>query len=540
MRPTSAILTPSNASPPPATNHPFMLLITVPLDSPKLRQTYDWPSSDVPSPIIPSAYDYAMPSSSISETGLGLGSELDSTSQSTTQDTGETASCGVGGHTSPTLPNTSVKARIVVKHHLSFRLSIDIFEFEGEFEPEDMDLEAIEEQQLQRAQGRQAMSVGSQNSGPTINPGLGLCDLQGHCSTLGEKIAFGRLKRGTEEHHAMANDSDHASTASPLPFELTGLDELDGNGAQQPSQSATGLCNPVAGGQDLDQDDGHLLPKPPQFGLANNLSSQRRGSQVSLGTVGTNDGSSSVTTASATTLRARMCSSVSGTSDGGGSSVLHPSADASSGIDGGVGGPGGLMAGAIGALKKKASFSGLAHALGTTAASLAAHHLQPRQQPSQASDNHSRVIVRKLKDFVIRVPITVVIQVDEQGRAAGAHAPDEEVSAPGTAVTTNPVSTATSVVTEPAEGREEPKSKSGLNGTEGFSHLSKVTAAMGAASILTRSNETMASSPMLHWHDGLWPEQEKGQRVFGLEHADEEFNEDFIVVDAEEVDGDEF
>ncbi|CAO3570238.1 unnamed protein product [Mortierella alpina] len=569
-RPTSAVLTPSYAYPSPAASHPFMLLIPVPLDSPKLRQTYDWPSPDVPSPVIPSAYDYAMPSSSISETGLGLGSELDSTSQSTTQDIGETASRGVGGHISPTLPNTSAKARIVVKHHLSFRLSIDVFEYEGELEQEDMDLEAIEEQQFRGAQSRQAMSVGSQNSGPAFNPDLGLRDSQGHCYALEETRGFEHLKGRTEGHHATATDSEFASSASPLPFELTGVDELDGNGAQQPSQSAPGLCSSYAGERDVDQDGERLLQKPSFFGLANALSFQRRGSQASLGTVGTNDSSSSGTTASASTLKAQTCNGVSGTSAGGRNSVLHPPADASSVNDGGAGGSGGLMAGAIGALKKKASFSGLAHALGATVASAAAHHPQPRQQPSQASSNHRRVVVRKLKDFVIRVPITVVIQVDEQGRAAEAygttrscpsvryedidlghkdvtcaslrqsHAPDEEVPTPGTAVTTNPISTAISVTTEPSGGTEEPKSTIVLTGAEGFPLVSKVAAPKEASSILTRSDEIVSSSSTSHWHDGLWSEQENGQCGYGLELADEEFGEDFIVVDAEEVGGDEF
>ncbi|KAF9928296.1 hypothetical protein BGZ67_007073 [Mortierella alpina] len=427
-----------------------------------------------------------------------------------------------------------------------------------------MDLEAIEDQQLQRSRGHQ-LSL-RPHSGPTVHSDLGFQDLEEHYSTLEETMGSGRLKGGTEDQHAPANNSAVASRISPLPFELTDVNELNRNSAHHHTQPALPLFNSAAGLLDLDQDDGHLLQKPPSLGLACALPSQRRGSQGSLETIGSNYSSSSGTANSASLPAAQTCNNVSGTGAGGGS-ALHPLVDASSGGggDGGGGSRGSLMAGAIGALKKKASFSGLAHALGTTATSLAAHH--HRQQPSQASSNQSRVDVRKLKDFVIRVPITVVIQVDEHGRAAGAHgttgscndvrcedigqkdvastllrrshATHEETSASGSAATINLATPARSVVIEPSARMREPKFTSALESTEALSCLSKIAAPMRASSNLTRSDEVVASPSVLHWHDGLWPEQENDQHVSSLEHADEQFSDDFIVVDAEEVDGDE-
>ncbi|KAF9283240.1 hypothetical protein BGZ68_005479 [Mortierella alpina] len=500
IRPTSVVLTSSSTSPSPATNHPFMLLIPVPLNSPNLRQTYDWPSSEMPSPILPSAYDYAMPGSLISETGLGLGSELDSTSQATTQDAGETVSFGVDGYISPTLPNTSaVKARIVVKHHLSFRLSIDVLEYEGEYEQEDMDLEAIEEQQLQRARSRQAISVGS-HSGSIANFDLGLSDLKGSCSTPEETTG---CRGGAEEQHATAADVKFASGISIPPFERTGVNISHGNSDQPHLQPALSFFNSAAGLLDLDEDDGHPLQEPALLGLSCALPAQRRGSQGSLGTVRSNYSSNSGTATSASLMRAQTCNSVSGASSGG-SSVLYPLADVSSGSGGG-GGSGGLMAGAIGVLKKKASFSGLASALGTTSTSIATHHLQPRQQPSQASISQNRAVVRKLKDFVIRVPITVVIQVDEQGRAAGAYG------------------TTGSCSNVPCENVD-------LGQGDGANTL------LRQSNVAHEDVSVPASSSASHWRGGFWREQESDQLRVNLENADEDFDEDFIVVDAEEVD----
>ncbi|KAF9573263.1 hypothetical protein EC968_008802 [Mortierella alpina] len=501
MRPTSVVPPPNYSTPSQARNHPFMLLIPVPLDSPKLRQTYNWPSSDMPSPIIPSPYDYTMPCSLISETGLGLASELDSMSQSITHDEGELASHGVCGYIPPTVPSTStVKARIVVKHHLSFRLSIDVLEYEGEYEQEDTELEALEEQQLQREKDHQVMSLES-DSGLTNNSDLRLRDLKGHSSTPEETKGFGRLKGGSREQHAPANDLWCASRESSLPLRLAGVNESDGNSSQRHIQPSPGF---------LEQEAGRLLQKSPLLGLACALPFHRRGSQGSLGTVGSSCSSSSGTATSASLLRVQACSNVVGTSDSGGA-VLQPLADASnaSGVGGDGGGSRGLMAETIGALKKKTSFSGLVSALGTTATSLATHHLQPQQQPSQASSSQTRVVARKLKDFVIRVPITVVIQVDEQGQAVGAY---------GTTETCGTVRCEEIVF--------------GQNDATGT--LLRPSYAPHAE---IRANEDVTFSSTAQ---GLWPKQANDQRVLSLEQPDEEFGDDFIVVDAEEVDGDDF
>ncbi|KAI1308428.1 hypothetical protein EDD11_004279 [Mortierella claussenii] len=487
---------PSPINQTPTASKPFMLLFPVLLDSPKLRQTFTWPSAETPAPVANQPFalgalpmpgvastvdaegDYPTPQAlyqmalrgkvADQATGTGSGeaedSEKDLVTGEITVDDSPPSSPLTGspaghhhyrGHNylqNHAVLLASTRPRIEVKHYLSFRLSIDLLEFENEIEQDDgLDLGAVEEQQLQQARKRQELSayrsnVGSPSTTPSLSPFGGAGDPAS--------------PRGS-----------HSVTASPGGMAVPSLGRASAGtltantpaGANSTTvQPALSFLNSAAGLLDLEkdlQDDGAIrrardlhsqrasrsnsasglgllqspLTSPPQplLGAAYDLD-QRRGSNAS---------------------QATMKSTISGNSHFQTMNVL------SSGS-----GSGGLVAGAIGAIKEKASSSTLSAMMnvvtgggggGGSSSSDKGHsnhagssqsqyeiiggHAHPAEagsgpetaaataeagvatmSSSTSSSNpaHRRhrsgtVHVHKLKDFVIRVPITVFIQVDD-------------------------------------------------------------------------------------------------------------------------------
>ncbi|KAH7042557.1 hypothetical protein BKA57DRAFT_441413 [Linnemannia elongata] len=356
----------------PQCSQPFMLLIPVPLDNPRLRQTFSWPSSETPSPIAPSAYDYSLPRNAGAESGVGFGSEFDYMSQPTLYEMMGTISRG-GGPTATTIPSgPPAKARIEMKHYLTFRLSLDMLEFEGEPEQDDIDLEAIEEQQLQEARDRQDLSPASGR--PVTGDGL---------SQLGPAGSLPTFTTADQDH---AREGASSSPVTP-PSNNTSF------GAASTSEYA-------------------IAPAPEQFGMVY----ERRGSKESLGTV------RSATSGNSAKIMGSGGGTLSSLSQTHASSALSSGSNVSDRAPPTLTGnnirSGGLVAGALGALKKKASAAGLGNIVGASSTSTLA-------QPHHSTDHRPvatqrRVTVHKLKDFVIRVPITIIIQVDDRNKVTNA------------------------------------------------------------------------------------------------------------------------
>ncbi|KAG9066511.1 hypothetical protein KI688_001739 [Linnemannia hyalina] len=353
-------------------SQPFMLLVPVPLDNPRLRQTFSWPSSETPSPFAPSAYDFSLLRNTGAESGVGFGSEFDYPSQLTLSEMMGTISRG-GGPTATTIPSgPPAKARIEVKHYLSFRLSLDMLEFEGEPEQDDVDLEAIEEQQLQEARDRQDLS-----------------------------LAFDRPASG--------GASSQLGPAGPSSTFTTVVQHHGKEGAPSSPVSPPSTNNSFGAGLTSEYS---TAPAPEQFGIVY----ERRGSKGSLGTVQSTTSGNSAKNIGA----------------GGGTlstlSQTHASSALSSGsnisdrvpptLTGNSSRSGGLVAGAIGALKKKVSAAGLGNIVGpsSTSAFTQQHHSTDHRPVA----TQRRVTVQKLKDFVIRVPITIVIQIDDRSKVTNA------------------------------------------------------------------------------------------------------------------------
>ncbi|KAI9240148.1 MAG: hypothetical protein BYD32DRAFT_189318 [Podila humilis] len=500
-----------------ATQHqpskPFMLLIPVPLDSPKLRQSFTWPSTEVlasvPSPLSHEPVASAMPTSILPHSSGGVrgGRSNDAAKDlsetpgmsafGTTAEAPSASSCDsiVGplediphlhrhhhshGSVVPGMPNSvrtsasgnvvpftgyslsaaqrphqglyagaPVKTRMEVKHYLNLRVSIDILEFEGEQElDEDHDLEAMEEEQLQAVKSRQALSAyghshnGSDhttttNSSAASSPSAKYPKAVTHTNypgdadkpQLGGATARTSLKAVGSSHTLLPSALD-AAPASP-------------SGIQQPTP---GFLNSTVGLLDMADSDFEIRD------LADHNEASRRGphfhqphSRVRSSSQGafahsqnsprpshSNSGSALSTSPPHTSLigafydnehyrgstasLGTVLSSQSGSSSPSGYSSMKPGA---------------FVAGALGALKKKASSAGLntvvstiaggargtqdathAYAAGASVPTVPSHHqLHPTQ-----SHRSSVATVRKLKDFVIRVPITVVVQVDDMSR----------------------------------------------------------------------------------------------------------------------------
>ncbi|KAG0075451.1 hypothetical protein BGZ93_003761 [Podila epicladia] len=501
----------------PVTQHqpsrPFILLIPVPLDSPKLRQSFTWPSAEilasVPSPLSHEPVASAMPTSLSSHSagaGAGSGRSRDVTKDlsgmpgmgafGTAVGPPSASSCdsivepfgdtphqrhhhhprgsvvpGVPGVTNARAPASGnvvpftgyslsaqrphhglyagapVKTRMEVKHYLTFRLSIDILEFEGEQErDEDHDLEAMEEEQLQAVKSRQTLIAyghshnGSDHTATTTvgsstasSPSAKYSKPTSHTSNVGNDFDKSKIGGTTARISLKAIGSSHVLLPSALDATSSP------SGIQQPTP---GFLNSTVGLLDMSDSDfekrdlgdhvevsrrsPHLqqqhsrarsssqgafthsqYSRPPRSNSGSTLSTspphtsligafydneQYRGSTASLGTV--------------LSSRSGHSSSPSG----------HLNMK-----------PGAFVAGALGALKKKASSSGLgavvssiaggtrgaqdatqAYTTGTSVPILSSHlHELPHAHRSNAAT------VRKLKDFVIRVPITVVVRVDD-------------------------------------------------------------------------------------------------------------------------------
>ncbi|KAG0201707.1 hypothetical protein BGX28_005548 [Mortierella sp. GBA30] len=413
---TSTLQPPGNSSPATGShtstvprvpsNQPFVLLIPVPLDYPKLRQTYAWPSSDTPSAITPSAYDLSVLRGVASELGFEHDSELDSLSHSTMYDAGDSSSLAEGFTNPVPLNASAVKARIEIKHYLSFRLSIDILEYEGELEQEDIDKEATEEQQFQQA----ANQFDSRDTGLTLNPPLSSRDmLPSNAVVTPASLAF----IGTRHYGpgpVSATNVDPISGSSSSPAGQLGVGTTAVASGLVPIQPALRFLNSAAGLLDMEP-DASTLRDMATLGVAYDQWTGRKDSQGTHGTEWGDPSGNNGTGHSSGLMRAQKFSSVNDTGRGtisGENLALNTDAGAIAGVE-----TGGLKAVAFEDLEKKASTSRLSNVLGTIAASSSSHYSEPRQQPSRQLSGCSQVAVRKLKDFVIRVPIRVVLQVDE-------------------------------------------------------------------------------------------------------------------------------
>ncbi|KAG0049005.1 hypothetical protein BGZ83_006148 [Gryganskiella cystojenkinii] len=465
---------------------PFMLLIPVPLDSPRLRQTFSWPSIDTPSPVRSKSSDLvSMPypptsrsRSSSSPVGnadgnlktktlydiaiLGAGGGISRESVATIEggtvisgssESGTTTSDGlqetersrrlIGGgvgslavresesvdhvagsradeedlsnvgtssreprryhngdgvddvpsqqssrlHASST-QHAAVRSRIEVKHYLSFRLSIDMLEYEGEFEQDcqDLDLEAIEEHQLQLIKIRQELSAYGSNMGMGSNFSAAGGE---PCSLKKERAGIGLTSRFATSEGTSSSVSDHTTTAASINTttssgsnNVLALPVLPVSNSPTTMQPALSFLSSTAGLLDPGTDF-HIQRRPSGAGATSSMSSHSGNSTKSTG--------------------------------------------------GAISGPAALVAGALSALKKKSSSSALGNMVNVAANSstetssnsqqkqqdYSRHHPQlPQHAPSllHRRTRSSAVHVQRLKDFVIRVPITVVIQVNDLSR----------------------------------------------------------------------------------------------------------------------------
>ncbi|KAK5808190.1 hypothetical protein F5H01DRAFT_71165 [Linnemannia elongata] len=474
-------------------SEPFMLLIPVPLDSPKLRQTFAWPSVETPAPttnkgyepapmpmprsmpeVSPAMYNMAMANTEASPVA-GAGSPPGVTDSPRSSESGLIGDDVVASgcrqqhhgnsrshqHQSPAAKANATRSRIEVKHYLSFRLSIDMLEYEGELDQdEDLDLEALEEQQLQQIRNRQELSAYRPNA-----TGNNSTVLYGSGTALSTVLASGaspstssmtasssfsplpnsvnqvqegpRQSSGTLSRATMKNTTTVASGASSVISNHTGnalsttttatttsgmmtirpaltfLNSTAGllDMGSEADNSQQGGCHQGQGGSHRRNSDSSGLPLNsaadtlsfPQPPFANYDPQRRRGSNASQGT-------------------AKSTS----TTDSG--HHHHPSHAIS------------LVAGAFGALRKKMSSSALnpivsvvtpatptpVPALPQSLSANANTSLSPQQHCTQhhhhqQQRSHRTVpTIHKLKDFVIRVPITVVIQVEDLARVGTA------------------------------------------------------------------------------------------------------------------------
>ncbi|KAF9350482.1 hypothetical protein BGX26_011340 [Mortierella sp. AD094] len=470
-----------NASPRPnisEASKPFMLLIPVPLDSPKLRQSFVWPTADAPAPQSSKHFDPSsmpMPKSLSSSIGANYPSQkalyemaLMGTAADTAMANAEASGSSTSGPTdsfvadtfeSPEQPSiahhrvqktvhTSVRSRIEVKHYLGLRLSIDMIEFEGELEhDDDMDLEAMEEQQLQQVKNRQELSAYRLSTGPgaiaAMAAGVGnqkdyvTQTLTSPAVSSATVPKAGVITPATPSSIAAANSTiQPALTFLNSTAGLRDLDsELDEEHSAGGSQRGHGGSR-GRGGSALHQHNSRpsrsnsssSLGTPPHMqqplvGAVYDLEN-RRGSEASQATVKSAD-----------------------SNNNGNSNSNNQSSSALS--------SGGLVANAISTIKKKASASGLNAMMNA----VTGHHNSSAQQqppvpvPTLNVNAHqlaaqvnrrprsSAMNVQKLKDFVIRVPITVVIQVDD-------------LSCVGTTAKTDNGDTTTTEITETIDGSQ--------------------------------------------------------------------------------------
>ncbi|KAG0265911.1 hypothetical protein BG011_003836 [Mortierella polycephala] len=468
---------------------PFMLLIPVQLSSPKLRQTFAWPTAELPSPILdlydPMSQQLLKP---IADLGARIG-EMDdypvnpewndmSPGGGTRADADEgffnpeTRSSLPQHYRYGSLSNTpSIRPRIEVKHYLSLRLSIDILEFEGVLEDEDgdQDLGAMEEQQLQQVKKQQELSAyrnsaitaadGARVSGPSAADdgskegfGVSRAEYAGAASSGGIKgSAYSGLSTTT------FNSSSSLIMATPSPMESLTI-KAGTEPTFQPvhrfSNSTTGL---------LDEDaiqEGREMGEVVRDGRPHRA---RSASNASHGTLKT-------TSTSASSI---MSGVHSHDKDADGEIVTDHHRTR----------PGEFVANALGVIKKKVSSAGLS-------ATKSHHHAQEQHHPGATMQSHvpdappplhtqsliqntnmnpgqgegqdqshrrprsMAVNVQKLKDFVIRVPITVVIQVEDLARVGMARSMEHSEN-PASVTNTNIGSVTETIGNESRIGSED-------------------------------------------------------------------------------------
>ncbi|KAG0325057.1 hypothetical protein BGZ99_001095 [Dissophora globulifera] len=448
---------------------PFMLLIPISLDNPNLRQTYAWPSSEAPAPEIHSHHSSSQSRSrATNSSSLDFGSELDLLSTYGTEEGASNNSSRHAGYSRSNINTNNSqssaaasKARIEVSQYLSFRVSIDVLEFEGELESDDVDLGAIEEEQLQKISGRY-QDLPIQNGIKDDMPSI------------------------TSSHtNMLASSASIIAAASTV--EADEISETTCGSKGSPMTAKLGTSN-VTAGTKVDAISRELTPT-------------------------------------------QTSSSISG---GNTSSVSATANMPSSGIHGGGGS---LMAGAIGALKKKASGSALANL----------HTHQP-QQP-----RNGRVEVQRLKDFIIRVPITVFIQVDEQGQVTEAYGrtgsgPEDGVKTSG-GIVTNLSSTATTTLSNIVTGSSA-QYLDPLQSTSTSNSFASIASSTRSEPVMRRTGDFAGSSSLLTYagmrdgqggagsighsrRDGFSVVEDwRHGNMFGSENVEEG---EFVVVDAEEM-----
>ncbi|KAF9335496.1 hypothetical protein BG006_011352 [Podila minutissima] len=495
-------------------SRPFMLLIPVPLDSPKLRQSYTWPSAEILASVPSLSHEpvaSAMPTSlSPHSAGAGVGGGR---SRDATKDLSEMPGMGVFGTTAgPPLasscdsivepfgdipqhrhhhhprgsvipgvlgvtahtpasgnvvpfagynlsaqsphhglyPGAPVKTRMEVKHYLNFRLSIDVLEYEGEQErDEDHDLEAMEEEQFQAVKIQQTLSAyghsysGSDHAATTTTGSSTASSLfatypkpVSHTSNICDDSdkpklggAISRISLGTvgSSHTLLPSALDVSSSPSgiqqPTPGFLNStvglLDMLDSDfdkrdladhgeasrrsphrhqqHSRDRSSSQGAFTHSQYSRPSRSNSGSTLSTSPPHASLIGAFydNEQHQGSTASVGTVLSDHSGQSSSPSGHSNMK-----------------------------------PGAFVASALGALKKKASSSGLGAVVssiagGTRGAQDATHaYITGTSVPTLPSHLHesphahrsSAATVRKLQDFVIRVPITVVVRVDDMSR----------------------------------------------------------------------------------------------------------------------------
>ncbi|KAF9574758.1 hypothetical protein EC968_005544 [Mortierella alpina] len=449
--------TASTVSAGPSRWKPFMLLIPIPLDSAKLRQTFAWPSAEISSspfcdqlvpPTVPSSRtqwsvdgatildnstapplygmaiggietDLAPNLATLSGARMSYASEFQSASQAGTvvgEDPGimdvrpdrphphHSVRDRHGFHSSASL----ARPRIELKHYLTFRLSIDMLEFEGELEDdEDLDAEAMEELQLQQAKRPQHVSGPYQS-----HSAVSVVDASsGHIASKqpGPEATFetgSGMRSLTNSGLSTLSTTSHASNSS-IATASTGKSTptVDNSALHSPSAFDGSTARLLDGGKASEDDEGH------------------KGGLTSA------QGASAAVSGEVTALSSGMSMMESGSK--------------------------GMVVGAIGALRKTASsvnLNAMMHAVtgrhtssplnvrqhqgppdsSCSSSFMNGHPQSPDQHPQDHSNYRHRhrspnvtVKVQKLKDFVIRVPINVVMQIDASrigttGKVAGA------------------------------------------------------------------------------------------------------------------------
>ncbi|KAG0346840.1 hypothetical protein BG004_000702 [Podila humilis] len=520
-------------------NKPFTLLVPVPLDSIKLRQTFAWPSTATPSPVHVASSDPSLSIDGRTSEGLGFGSEIDYPSVPTFYpDSIGGGGAGVGGASRPgtgfgfgnvALVNVggNSKARIEMKHYLTFRISIDMLEFEGELE--DQEILDNDNNVNNNSSGINSNNNNNTTKGNSSNSfieyhhsqclpnstattkvrqdgaGIPIMTASTMSSTFHHHPPFGISPPGSPKRpsssaniHNNNNNSNHSTgnnggrnlrcngtTSSTSNGITSGLisgassvssgrpgyihdRSICNNSIHHATPSATAtsttppstrsmatlqpaltFLNSTAGLLDLDDDEHHhhtltgemdvstsACPiSPVQFTGPGFDGSQRRGSKGSLGTVQSTSSGNTIGLYSAKTTSSISDSShgsqIGGGGGGGGGLERRPPSSANN--YGGVGGGESLVAGAIGAIKKKASntlmmsgyLSPQTHTFsqrtigGRASGSGSAPDSTPVCTAAAPPTTPTKVSVKKLKDFVIRVPINVVVKVADQNRVAG-------------------------------------------------------------------------------------------------------------------------